>query len=72
MCRRPIFESEEQRETGKVWKRKECGAVKEGIGSIHESSWSCDQGRQQDGVSMQGYSIERKKRNEVEFDFCVA
>jgi len=67
MCRCQIFESEEQRETRKVQKRKDCGAVKEGIGSIHESSWSCDQGRQRDEVSMQGYT--EGKRNEVKFGF---
>jgi hypothetical protein len=54
MCRCPTFESEEQGETGKVRKRKDCGVVKEGIGSIHESSWSCDRGW---GVGVNGRSV---------------
>jgi hypothetical protein len=72
MCRCPIFESEEQRETGGVWKRKDCGAVKEGIGSIYESSWNCAQGQKQDEVSMQGYTeekIQRKKGTKLNLVF---
>lgn len=48
----PIFESEEPREKEWYGKGKDCGVVKEGIGSIYESSWSYDQRRQQDEMSI--------------------